>query len=77
MNSTGETGRKPAMRETSDAIRTWCALLAEAWRGRRDERGGVTDDVVMMGLMAAAAVAVGGLVLALLTGAVGRINLGF
>jgi hypothetical protein len=65
------------MHDTTEAIRTWCLTLVEAWRNRRDEAGGVTDDVVMMGVMAAAAVAVGGLVLALLTGAIGRIDLGF
>jgi hypothetical protein len=65
------------MHDTTEAIRTWCLMFVEAWRTRRDEAGGVTDDVVMMGVMAAAAVAVGGLVLALLTGAIGRINLGF
>jgi hypothetical protein len=65
------------MHDTTEAIRTWCLTFVEAWRNRRDEAGGVTDDVVMMGVMAAAAVAVGGLVLALLTGAIGRIDLGF
>jgi hypothetical protein len=65
------------MHDTTEAIRTWCLTFVEAWRTRRDEAGGVTDDVVMMGVMAAAAVAVGGLVLALLTGAIGRIDLGF
>jgi hypothetical protein len=54
----------------------WCEVLAGAWRDR-DEHGGVTDDTAMMGLMAVAAVAVGGLVYALVTGAVGNIDLGF
>ena len=64
------------MRDITEALRTWCALFTDAWRAR-DERGGVTDDVVMMGLMAVAAVAVAGLVGALLSAAVGRIDLGF
>jgi hypothetical protein len=64
------------VRDISEALRTWCALFADAWR-TRDERGGVTDDVVMMGLMALAAVGVAGLVYALLRDAVGRIDLGF
>ena len=65
------------MPDMTEAIRTWCLTFVEAWRTRRDDAGGVTDDVVMMGAMAAAAVAVGALVLALLTGAIGRIDLGF
>jgi hypothetical protein len=65
------------MHDMTDAFRTWCLTFVEAWRSRRDEAGGVTDDVVMMGLMAVAAVTVGGLILALLTGAIGRIDLGF
>ena len=64
------------MRETTDAIKAWCQVIADAWRARTDE-GGVTDDTAMMGLMAFAAVAVGGLIYALVTGAVGRIDLGF
>ena len=64
------------MRDTTEAIRLWCEMIADAWRGR-DERGGVTDDTAMMGLMAFAAVAVGGLIYALVTGALGRIDLGF
>ncbi|HEX8804026.1 MAG TPA: hypothetical protein VF743_07525 [Acidimicrobiales bacterium] len=64
------------MHETIETIRAWCAVLADAWRARTDA-GGVTDDTAMMGLMALAAVAVGGLVYALVTGAVGRIDLGF
>ena len=65
------------MHEMSEQVRTWCRLFADAWRQRRDEEGGVTDDTAMMGLMAFAAVGVGGLIYALVTGAVGRINLGF
>lgn len=64
------------MRETTESIRLWCEVIAEAWRSR-DERGGVTDDTAMMGLMAFAAVGVGALIYALVTGAVGRIDLGF
>jgi hypothetical protein len=65
------------MRDTTEMIRTWCRVLTDAWRHRRGEEGGVTDDTAMMGLMAVAAVAVGGLIYALVTGAVGRIDLGF
>jgi hypothetical protein len=65
------------MHEISEQVRTWCRLFADTWRERRGEDGGVTDDTAMMGLMAFAAVGVGGLIYALVTGAVGRINLGF
>jgi hypothetical protein len=65
------------MRQTNDMIRTWCRMLAVAWRTRRDEVGGVTDDTAMMGLLAVAAVTVGGIIFALVTGAANNINLGF
>jgi hypothetical protein len=65
------------MRQTNDLIRTWCRMLAVAWRTRRDEVGGVTDDTAMMGLLAVAAVTVGGIIFALVTGAASNIDLGF
>lgn len=65
------------MRETTDTMRMWCQMLATAWRNRRDETGGVTDDTAMMGLMAVAAVAVGAIIYGLVNAAAGRINLGF
>ena len=46
-------------------------------RTRRDEVGGITDDTAMMGLLAVAAVAVGGIVFALVTNAANGIDLGF
>ncbi|MFP3901541.1 MAG: hypothetical protein ACLFXM_11855 [Acidimicrobiia bacterium] len=51
--------------------------LALSWRRRRTEEGGLSDEVAMIGLMLAAAVIVGGLVLAALTGAVSRLDFGF
>ncbi|HEY8543992.1 MAG TPA: hypothetical protein VIL36_03055 [Acidimicrobiales bacterium] len=42
------------------STRDWLGFVAYAWReARRDDEGGVTDDVAMIGLMAAAAVGVG------------------
>jgi hypothetical protein len=65
------------MRQTNDAIRTWFRALAMTWRTRRDEVGGITDDTAMMGLLAVAAVAVGGIIFALVTNAANGIDLGF
>ena len=65
------------MQQTNDIIRTWFRALAVAWRTRRDEVGGITDDTAMMGLLAVAAVAVGGIVFALVTNAANGIDLGF
>lgn len=65
------------MRETTETIRVWCQMLATAWRDRRDETGGITDDTAMMGLLAVAAVAVGGIIFALVTNAASSIDLGF
>ena len=42
------------------STRDWCGFVAYVWReARKDEDGGVTDDVAMIGLMAGAAVGVG------------------
>jgi hypothetical protein len=58
-------------------------LLAAATRlerlrhTRRDDQGGVSDETAMIGLMLVAAVAVGGIVMGLVTGAAGRLDFGF
>jgi hypothetical protein len=39
-----------------------------AWQERRDETGGVTDEVAMIGVLLAVAVAVGGIVYGIVTG---------
>lgn len=65
------------MHQMVETAKTWLTVLADAWRTRRTDDGGVTDETAMMGLMALAAVGVGGLIYALVTGAVGRIDLGF
>jgi hypothetical protein len=44
---------------------------------RHDDRGGVSDETAMIGLMLVAAVAVGGIVMGLVTGAAGRLDFGF
>jgi len=58
-------------------IRIWLDLLVMSWRDRRGDEGGVSDEVAMIGLMLVAAVAVGGIVYGLVTGAAGRLNFGF
>jgi hypothetical protein len=65
------------MRQLDKTLRTWFRSLAVALRTRRDEVGGITDDTAMMGLLAVAAVAVGGIIFALVTNAANGINLGF
>jgi hypothetical protein len=52
-------------------------LLVAAWRTRRTDEGGVSDEVAMIGLMLVAAVAVGGIIWGLVTGAAGRLDFGF
>jgi hypothetical protein len=51
-------------------IRFWTTCARAAWRHRRTEAGGLTDDVAMMAILVAVAVAVGGALLAILLGAV-------
>lgn len=46
-------------------------------RSRHDDRGGVSDETAMIGLMLVAAVAVGAIVTGLITGAAGRLDFGF
>lgn len=54
----------------TDMIRQWATLATTAWRQRRTEDGGLTDDVAMMAILVAVAVTVGVALLAVLTGAV-------
>jgi hypothetical protein len=58
-------------------MKVWMDLLVTAWRMRRTDEGGVSDEVAMIGLMLVAAVTVGGIILALVTGAANRLNFGF
>jgi hypothetical protein len=59
------------------AVKVWMDLLVTAWRTRRTDEGGVSDEVAMIGLMLVAAVAVGGIIWGLVTGAAGRLDFGF
>ena len=59
------------------AVKVWMDLLVTAWRTRRTDDGGVSDEVAMIGLMLVAAVAVGGIIWGLVTGAAGRLDFGF
>jgi hypothetical protein len=59
------------------AMKVWMDLLVTAWRTRRTDEGGVSDEVAMIGLMLVAAVAVGGIIWGLVTGAAGRLDFGF
>jgi hypothetical protein len=45
----------------------WIEMLWDAWRMRRDDEGGVSDEVAMIGLMLVAAVAVGAIIYGLIT----------
>ena len=54
----------------TETIKLWAILAATAWRRRRTEDGGLTDDVAMMAILVAVAVTVGIALLAVLTGAV-------
>ena len=60
----------------TETIRQWCTLAATAWRHRRGEEGGLTDDVAMMAILVAVAVTVGIALLAVLTGAVEGLDFG-
>jgi hypothetical protein len=55
-------------------IRIWLDVMVTAWRMRRTDRGGVSDEVAMIGLMLVAAVAVGGIIYGLITAAAGDLD---
>ena len=55
----------------------WLDMLVTAWRDRRTDEGGVSDEVAMIGLMLVAAVAVGGIIYGLITAAAGNLDFGF
>jgi hypothetical protein len=59
------------------AVQIWAEWLLTSWRQRRDDTGGLSDETAMIGLMLIAAVAVGGIILGLVTGAASRIDFGF
>jgi hypothetical protein len=55
----------------------WLDILMTAWRTRRNDEGGVSDEVAMIGLMLVAAVAVGGIIYGLITTAADSLDFGF
>jgi hypothetical protein len=55
----------------------WAETLVRAWHDRRGDDGGILDEVAMMGALAAAAIIIGGIVAAFLTGKVNSINIGW
>jgi hypothetical protein len=48
---------------------------ATAWRDRRGEEGGVTDETAMIAVLLVVAVAVGGIVYGLVTGAANSLSI--
>ena len=58
-------------------MKVWFDLLVAAWRVRRTDEGGVSDEVAMIGLMLVAAVAVGGIIYGLITAAANNLDFGF
>jgi hypothetical protein len=57
-------------------MQIWNWVLT-ARRLQRDDTGGLSDETAMIGLMLIAAVAVGGIILGLVTGAANRLDFGF
>jgi hypothetical protein len=61
-------------------LRQWVGARAgavvRAWRGR-DETGGITDETAMIGFMLLLAIAVGGIITALVTGAANNLSIPF
>lgn len=60
-----------------EMVRVWAESIVSSWRGRRGEEGGILDEVAMMGALAAAAITIGGIVAAFLTGKINSINIGW
>jgi len=60
------------------STRNWMSFVSYVWReARNEEDGGVTDDVAMIGLMAAAAVGVGAFLVPWLATKISGINVGW
>jgi hypothetical protein len=55
-------------------LKIWLDVLVTAWRMRRTDEGGVSDEVAMIGLMLVAAVAVGGIIYGLITTAANNLS---
>lgn len=63
--------------QTIEIVRMWTEAFVSSWRTRRDDDGGILDEVAMMGALAAAAITIGGIVAAFLTGKINSINIGW
>ena len=55
-------------------IRMWIEFVVAAWRSRRSETGGVSDDVAMIAMMLGVAVVAGGIIVGLVRGAANEIS---
>lgn len=58
----------------TETIRRLSTAAATAWQERRTDDGGLTDEVAMVAILVGIAVAVGGILLALLTGAASSLS---
>jgi|GEM_PF-5537252 hypothetical protein len=58
----------------TETIRRLSAAVVTAWQERRTDDGGLTDEVAMIAILVGIAVAVGGILLALLTGAASSLS---
>jgi hypothetical protein len=63
--------------QSFEMVRLWAESVASSWRSRRGEEGGILDEVAMMGALAAAAIVIGGIVAAFLTGKINSIDIGW
>jgi hypothetical protein len=60
----------------NETARLWASALAAAWRDRRTEDGGLSDEVAMIAVLFIVAAGVGAALLAVLTGAVNSLDFG-
>jgi hypothetical protein len=58
----------------NETIRRLSAAVATAWQERRTDDGGLTDEVAMIAVLVFIATTVGGILLALLTGAASNLS---
>jgi len=70
-------GRRERAMDNVRMTWVWVETLVRAWQDRRSDDGGILDEVAMMGALAAAAIVIGGIVAAFLTGKVNSINIGW
>ena len=60
-----------------EMVRLWAESTVRSWRSRRGDEGGILDEVAMMGALAAAAITIGGIIAAFLTGKINSIDIGW